>query len=597
MTKAAKEAQWGDHDSDASSAGTHRMEENFFEDVSDEETSDSEGEIDELADGTGGKQPKSNIYDQYFGEFRRPLTRPRSASIETSSTGSKGQAVSKANSGDNLVGPSSDMLSPEVIVARAFDIISLNNQSQQLACQLDLGRWTEVNEVIEEPSGLDESYQTTASPRPKKQVFDSVTGQNRFASPPRNNHPMQHATSDPLLGTRTPKRLRRQSERAGLPVGGNVSLYRYTGDERGVRGGEYGVRPNVQESMVFLRKLFTHQQQEGGGGGGGYAGLISPPDGPLLPSSLTPPGKRNTNPAVTSHRTAIAKPGPSLPQPGVYTICADGLASRTSARVKLVETRTTCLHNAAVCVKLGEQEKADVWELLSQVVDGRLIELEGANDCWRPRHGNALGTNLVSNTLRYYESLGDVQMLSTIVCVLRSKLPDSNRSKIRHSDYSLLPAGDESKYDTYLRIYADLLYGWGLLAIRAELNKHLVRVIHSRESAAQMTVQKSMDEGRIPGIALVFTCPTCGEDTDIGTNYCRSCRDFAFRCIICDQAVRGLLSVCDRENCRHGGHPSCLKEWFSLHKECPSGCGCNCTLLTPVILSAPEPGQVINEFI
>ena len=47
-------------------------------------------------------------------------------------------------------------------------------------------------------------------------------------------------------------------------------------DEQGVHGGEYSVRPNVQESMVFLRKLFTHQKD----GAESVSKLISPPDAP-----------------------------------------------------------------------------------------------------------------------------------------------------------------------------------------------------------------------------------------------------------------------------------------------------------------------------
>ena len=50
-------------------------------------------------------------------------------------------------------------------------------------------------------------------------------------------------------------------------------------DERGVHGGEYSVRPNMQESMVFLRKLFSHQKPEGTNAS--YSNLMSPPDSPL----------------------------------------------------------------------------------------------------------------------------------------------------------------------------------------------------------------------------------------------------------------------------------------------------------------------------
>jgi len=55
-------------------------------------------------------------------------------------------------------------------------------------------------------------------------------------------------------------------------------------EERGVHGGEYSVRPNMQESMVFLRKLFSHQKQEGSNAS--YSNLMSPPDSPLRKSIL-----------------------------------------------------------------------------------------------------------------------------------------------------------------------------------------------------------------------------------------------------------------------------------------------------------------------
>lgn len=51
-------------------------------------------------------------------------------------------------------------------------------------------------------------------------------------------------------------------------------------DYETVHGGEYSVRPNMQESMVFLRKLFTQQQQQEGNTS--YPNnLLSPPDDPM----------------------------------------------------------------------------------------------------------------------------------------------------------------------------------------------------------------------------------------------------------------------------------------------------------------------------
>ena len=49
--------------------------------------------------------------------------------------------------------------------------------------------------------------------------------------------------------------------------------YRASLDEPGVHGGEYSIRPNMEESMTFLKKLFSHHQDSGGG--------FLPPDNPL----------------------------------------------------------------------------------------------------------------------------------------------------------------------------------------------------------------------------------------------------------------------------------------------------------------------------
>lgn len=59
-------------------------------------------------------------------------------------------------------------------------------------------------------------------------------------------------------------------------------------DEKGVHGGEFSVRPNMQESMVFLRKLFTHQHQEGGKAS--IPNLMSPSDGDV---AIQPRGPRS----------------------------------------------------------------------------------------------------------------------------------------------------------------------------------------------------------------------------------------------------------------------------------------------------------------
>lgn len=45
-------------------------------------------------------------------------------------------------------------------------------------------------------------------------------------------------------------------------------------------------------------------------------------------------------------------------------------------------------------------------------------------------------------------------------------------------------------------------------------------------------------------------------------------------CVVCQMKVQGVFSAC--LSCGHGGHAHHMKKWFSLHQECPSGCGCLC---------------------
>jgi len=197
------------------------------------------------------------------------------------------------------------------------------------------------------------------------------------------------------------------------------------------------------------------------------------------------------------------------------------------------EIQKICEYNAEVCRSLGEIGKQQSWELIANAVRSGV-----GGDCgWGCPRGGALGVNLVSQLLRYYEALGDVQMLSTIVCVLRrsSQLDETGAA----GTWSLLPPDQEFKYDNYIRKYADLLYFWNLLGTRAELNKH----IH-RPREADTGIIDSIQRGA--GVFHAITCPRCGEESTSSLNFCENCRDFAFRCIICEEAVRGLFTSCER---------------------------------------------------
>jgi hypothetical protein len=188
-------------------------------------------------------------------------------------------------------------------------------------------------------------------------------------------------------------------------------------------------------------------------------------------------------------------------------------------------------------------------------------------------------------------------MLATIFCVLSGGC----RNTSQPGSLKLLPHGQDEKYDSYIRKYAELLYAWGLLSLRAELNKHLIRIPSRLEGGISseignklllrtpprregaLSVEERSDSGRVPGVAVIFHCPRCGQDTDSNTNFCRSCQDFAFRCSICDNAVRGLFTVC--AVCGHGGHLQHMKLWFSSNSQCPTGCGCDCKFVPSLSIS------------
>lgn len=47
-------------------------------------------------------------------------------------------------------------------------------------------------------------------------------------------------------------------------------------------------------------------------------------------------------------------------------------------------------------------------------------------------------------------------------------------------------------------------------------------------------------------------------------------------CALCQKPVTRMLQWCPI--CGHGGHSSCLQQWFSSHLTCPSGCGHRCSM-------------------
>ena len=201
---------------------------------------------------------------------------------------------------------------------------------------------------------------------------------------------------------------------------------------------------------------------------------------------------------------------------GVYALRK--VAPTSATNKELMEMKEICLHNSQVCSDVGEDEKCRVWQLIAQLVETFLNEKVSSFDGRGGFGGAVFGMALVENFLRYYESLGDVQMLSTIVCVLR----DKRHQQPEGLSFKLVPPGQDEKYDMYIRRYSDLLYGWGQLTTRAEVLKHLVNPTPNADMTPWLPGQPEEEEGMAGGIGLLFSCPRCAGETEPGTNVCRS---------------------------------------------------------------------------
>ena len=164
-------------------------------------------------------------------------------------------------------------------------------------------------------------------------------------------------------------------------------------------------------------------------------------------------------------------------------------------------------------------------------------------------------------------------MLATMFCVLKGWF-----SEIKRTDHPfLLLRCREGVYNTYIIRYAELLYSWGLLNTRAELNKHLQRYFKHNEVHFQSTESVKSNPFNV-GFAITY--PVHENEINLSLNHRLDSRSFAFRCAICDTAIRGLFTFC--EVCKHGGHLRHMVNWFSKNSFCPTGCGCQCNF-SPVL--------------
>jgi len=516
MMKASKESQWGaeQDNADASSSNdSDRLAFNFFED-------DDSGEDDDDDDDDDSSDfvvsANDLIMEKVSGQKTDDRTDPKSNLQDSSKTLSDSIKAS---------GPSSDVLTPHVQLKQHINVASFNRQSPALALQLKLGNpgsWVYSTEI--EPDGV---------------------------SP---HNPITNPFDDgllPRISNNTTRQIEQRLDLAATRPSGPLPE-NIIEPESSVHAGAYGVRPGMQEPVDFLKKLFSHQQQAEPAG---YSGLMLPPDKRLLPTTAKDPARFRR---VTASDPFF--PGRRKHKPGVYTrsrICT--WSSKVQQR--LVEARHLCAHNAKVCRLLGDLSKASIWDVLQQIVEGRLTAVQSKTGVWNTKAGDALASNFLSNTLRFLEYNGDIQMLATVVCVLRTDTQDLPKHERKRCVF--LPVDTMGRYDSYIQMYSRILYAWRLLSVRAELNKRLSPEYRDDPFSLEFTA-----------LALPSLCNLCGEKNRNGSTLCSSCNSFLFRCVVCETACKGLFTYC--LYCGHGGHASHLFDYFQLRQECPTGCGCRC---------------------
>ena len=248
------QAQWGERDDsdDSGSDNDHIVGDNFFEEESLDSNSSDSGDDGELIG-------SDHIYKRYFG------ARAWKSTIEKSEgTGTHSRQNSEASSKVIPdVGPSYDMLAPVVRVNHDYDETMLNYQSVTLARGWDLGGWEDPGGNASKELGYkDQDLEPISGTT--NDSFLSTSQESAAKGLPHYRYLSQQPSFLPIARTKSDTNLTHHimSKRS------RVSL-----DEPGVHGGEYSIRPNMEESMTFLKKLFSHHQDGGG--------TFLPPDNPL----------------------------------------------------------------------------------------------------------------------------------------------------------------------------------------------------------------------------------------------------------------------------------------------------------------------------
>ena len=525
MNEAAKVAQWGnerDDDDDAANSGQSSGGDSDDDDDGDSDDSSESGSEDST--GADLKTSAMAMYDNYFGGGSQKFEGRQSEAKELAGHNPRPRT-------ESFLGPVTENLEPKVFWTSDFQGTVMNGQCPELAEQWILGPYKDDSRrLVKDSGGLN-----TESKEKEKADVDSKCHILIVCSSIHHSHMTQHFNVSIIAPQfvalkKAKSTLYPDHQRRETMVGNLQKLYYH--DTKGSTASAVPLDQRVMQKGDTVR--FQEQPES-----------IYPRDIPRI----------ETVPSSNSMR------------PDAF--------QRTSLR----QRREICIHNANVATAIGQKGKADVWNILAEIVDSISSNAYDDFDGWHGLGGSALGRELLMNILRYYELNGDVQMLATIVSVLgagnNAETLHGTDKKSSLTPYTtpfelLLPDGG-GRYDLYIHFYGTLLYSWGKLTTRVELNKHL--------STSTMRTKRNMVHHSSRNKEMFAPCcHRCNRLANPETNVCQHCQEYAFRCSICTNAVRGLFTVCI--SCGHGGHVNHIMPWFEEQSVCPTGCGCTCTLTT-----------------
>jgi hypothetical protein len=225
--------------------------EKYFEDESLDSNSDDSGDDeDDDEDEDDLANPGDEIYKRYFGN-RSWKGNQMKDSMVSGKTSATYVSVSRARPS---MGLSTDMLAPVVTVVSSEKDV-MNGQNMEFAKRWKLGKWDREWKETKINQDLDVVAENTPMAKLVLPHYRDLVSTQRGGT-------FTRTRSDPNI-SKTEKQRK--------------SCIDQTKDEPGVHGGHYTVRPNIQESMTFLNKLYSHQKEAGTT----FPTLITPPDSPV----------------------------------------------------------------------------------------------------------------------------------------------------------------------------------------------------------------------------------------------------------------------------------------------------------------------------